>query len=180
MSRRPVYPARPELRREPRMASPPMYLDPLRPLLLSLLTSRPKLLTPVFATDPRDHQLSPLLATLPKTPFHKSFLCHTCDPLPRFSVPSASLFDIRLPRASRGHSPLATSSRLQSPLVSSTRVRGRFLLLTTANGELSTANPRFQPRVTSHSESTLMQKIGGDMRPVGKFSWRHGGAWRRL
>ena len=39
-------------------------------------------LTPVFATDPSDRYLSPFLATLPKTPFRKSFRCHTCGPPP--------------------------------------------------------------------------------------------------
>jgi hypothetical protein len=39
--------------------------------------------TPVFATDPGDRPPTPIIATLPKLPSRKSFLCHTCDPLPR-------------------------------------------------------------------------------------------------
>ena len=39
-------------------------------------------LSALFATHPRNRLLSPFLATLPKTPFRKPFVCHTCDPLP--------------------------------------------------------------------------------------------------
>ena len=34
-------------------------------------------LTPLFATDPRNRLLSPIIATLPKTTSRKSFVCHT-------------------------------------------------------------------------------------------------------
>ena len=44
-------------------------------------------LTPVFAADPRNRLLSPFVATLPKTPSCKSFVCHTCDPLPPAALP---------------------------------------------------------------------------------------------
>src|SRR5438552_2770330 len=41
-------------------------------------------LSPVFATDPRNRQLTPLFATHPKKASCKSFACHTCDtPHPR-------------------------------------------------------------------------------------------------
>ena len=40
-----------------------------------------RVLSRVFATHPRNTLLSPFLATLPKPPSCKSFLCHTCDPL---------------------------------------------------------------------------------------------------
>ena len=53
--------------------------DPAPPHLTSSLEP----LTPVFATHPRNRLLSPFFATLPKIPSRKSFLCHTCDPLPR-------------------------------------------------------------------------------------------------
>lgn len=39
-------------------------------------------LNPAFATLPGNRLLSLLFATLPKTCFRKSFVCHTCDPLP--------------------------------------------------------------------------------------------------
>src|SRR5579864_119869 len=42
-------------------------------------------LSPVFATHPRICALTPLFATLPKIGFRKSFVCHTCTPLPRLS-----------------------------------------------------------------------------------------------
>ena len=43
-------------------------------------------LSALFATDPRNCLLSPFVATLPKTPSPKSFVCHTCAPctLPAF------------------------------------------------------------------------------------------------
>ncbi len=34
-------------------------------------------LSPFVATDPKKHQLSPIIATLPKIPSRKSFVCHT-------------------------------------------------------------------------------------------------------
>src|SRR5919108_61587 len=51
---------------------------------LQLLNLRPSAspktrLSPFFATDPRNRPLSPLVATLPKTPSRKSFICHTSD-----------------------------------------------------------------------------------------------------
>src|SRR5207249_8084301 len=47
-------------------------------------TSNPRLwkLTPLFATDPKNLPVSPIIATLPKTRYRKSFVCHTYDPLP--------------------------------------------------------------------------------------------------
>src|SRR5579859_1846949 len=58
--------------------------EPFRPRLLSTSTLDP--LTPAFATHPRNPYLTPLLATLPKPPSRKSFLCHTCSPLPPLSA----------------------------------------------------------------------------------------------
>src|SRR5919108_777952 len=48
-------------------------------------------LTLLFATDPRNPQLSSFLATHPKTLSRKSFACHTCDPSPPLSASSSSL-----------------------------------------------------------------------------------------
>src|SRR5207248_2646268 len=39
-------------------------------------------LSPFLATLPENRLLSLIIATLPKTRFRKSFVCHTCDPLP--------------------------------------------------------------------------------------------------
>jgi hypothetical protein len=39
-------------------------------------------LSPVFATDPRKPMLTSIIATLPEDPSRKSFICHTCNPLP--------------------------------------------------------------------------------------------------
>ncbi len=58
----------------PFSASCPPSANSYSPLFLSLL----------FATHPRNPQLTPFFATLPKTPSRKSFACHTCDtPHPR-------------------------------------------------------------------------------------------------
>src|SRR5579859_393882 len=58
--------------------------EPLLPRLLSI--SALDSLTPAFATHPGNPFLTPLLATLPKPPSRKSFLCHTCAPLPQLSA----------------------------------------------------------------------------------------------
>ena len=48
-------------------------------------------LTPLFATDPRNPLLSPIIATLPKTRPHKSFVCHTSKtPHPGHPEPSSN------------------------------------------------------------------------------------------
>src|SRR6266852_7520293 len=78
-------------------------------------------LTPVFATDPRNCVLTPFLATLPQMPFRNTFVCHTCDPLPRFALPrcdalsSASSKHATVQRAEVQRSFLATR---HSPLLS--------------------------------------------------------------
>jgi hypothetical protein len=45
-------------------------------------------LSPFLATDPRNHRVSLTIATLPKTPFRKSFACHTSNPLSCLSAAS--------------------------------------------------------------------------------------------
>src|SRR6266700_3202400 len=61
-------------------------------LLLPFLATRhsPLFLSLLFATDPRNRLLSPIIATLPKTCSCKSFLCHTSEP-PRVSFPVTDL-----------------------------------------------------------------------------------------
>ena len=53
-------------------------------------------LTLVFATDPRNLLLSPIIATLPKTPSRKSFICHTSEPPTRSmpNLPAPSLLSL--------------------------------------------------------------------------------------
>src|SRR5947207_10874479 len=46
--------------------------------------------------------VTPIIATLPKTPSCKPFVCHTCDPLPPFSISSPA----PLPSLATSHSPL--------------------------------------------------------------------------
>ena len=64
-----------------------MCLRNLRPRLPSSSALDP--LTPVFATHPRNHPVSPFVATLPKTASRKSFVCHTCATPSPTRVPSA-------------------------------------------------------------------------------------------
>jgi hypothetical protein len=49
-------------------------------------------LSPFLATDPKNQTVSLIIATLPETPFGKSFACHTCVPLPHFSAASGGAF----------------------------------------------------------------------------------------
>src|SRR5438874_10483274 len=46
--------------------------------------------------------VTPIIATLPKTPSRKSCVCHTCDPLHPFSISSPA----PLPSLATSHSPL--------------------------------------------------------------------------
>ena len=48
-------------------------------------------LSPLLATDPKNQPVNPIIATLPKMPFHKSFICHTSDPLPPVRRPFSLL-----------------------------------------------------------------------------------------
>lgn len=63
--------------------------------------------SPLFATDPRNRQLSPLFATHPKTRSRKSFACHTCD-TPRGGVGPLERVYLRCERHLR-QCPFATS-----------------------------------------------------------------------
>jgi hypothetical protein len=86
------------------------YVLTISPPLLHCMTGRKLLLTPstqpsslelstrqsplsaLFATHPRISGVTPLFATLPETCPRKSFVCHTYNPLPRFSVSSPTPF----------------------------------------------------------------------------------------
>src|SRR5207245_7637181 len=62
---------------------------PLTFLLRLVLPSNTPL-SLVFATDPKNLSVSPLLATLAKMASRKSFICHTCEP-PTEGAPSPVL-----------------------------------------------------------------------------------------
>src|SRR5947199_5661169 len=47
-------------------------------------------LSPFLATDQKKQPVSLIIATLPKTPSCKPFVCHTCGPLPPFVTPSGT------------------------------------------------------------------------------------------
>ena len=92
-------------------------------------------LNPAFATLPRNRLLRLLFATLPKTPFRKSFDCHTCDPLPPVIIPFLAARHSSLPQFASRVLDLDAASvicsfpppRLHSPNLGEVMIRIRIL-----------------------------------------------------